>query len=230
MDNTQKTQKALDGSRTSRVSKPTTNWKPLKNQDQDEGPRPIRSQWRSEEYAVRQFYVNRILRFFELERCDILECFASKYNHWFEQFWDKSNGAFKEIWSGQKFWLNPPYSQLCRVVLKFLKDKTEDSVLIAPVWESTEWFQVAKSMAKDILVFPRGTLFFELVDCEYRVHAVGPVRWEVAAILISYKHFQKGIVKASFGSTIGQVCSRNVETKAAKRRLRRKKLEFFKRD
>jgi hypothetical protein len=91
-------------------------------------PRP----WKSEQYAVKQRFVQEILEEFQVRRCEVQEAFASHLNHRFEDYWDKWQDGFTYCWSDCVLWMNPPFSLLDRVLLKCVLDQVERCILIVP--------------------------------------------------------------------------------------------------
>lgn len=151
-----------------------------------------RRSWRSEDYAVKHKYVGEILNWLGINRRDVVEGFANDLNHRFAHYWDVQTNAFSMQWGeggrevGHTLWMNPPFSQLDRVLLKCVLDQVEDAILIVPSWEGREFLDMFYKLAVHVKEYPVETHFFELV-LPGRSVCAGPLRWRVLAGYLSYR-------------------------------------------
>ena len=109
-------------------------------------------------------------------------------------------------------WMNPPYSEIPKVVDKIRPDKAK-VIAVLPDWPTEKWFQEVWTMVKKYHHYPIGTDFFELQGKSYKLR-----KWGVWAMLIDNSESSKTRRRTSPQKT-------SQETSSRKRRERRRKLE-----
>eukprot|EP01052_Picozoa_sp_SAG31_P030608 SAG31_NODE_3155_length_4612_cov_2.728784_2_plen_379_part_00 len=55
--------------------------------------------------------------------------------------------AFSRSWSGERSWINPPWSLLPRIVQRLVEEPAASAVLLVPFWPSQPWWPVLLSLA-----------------------------------------------------------------------------------
>ena len=136
--------------------------------------------WVSEAYHVQDTFVKDIIhRFGVLPRVD---AFANRYNRRFASRWGPGSteacDAFDQHWGNGLMWMNPPYTELPRVMKKIQQDHAH-VVLVLPAWRRRKWYKVAATLAVESTTYPPGTRFFALGN-----KACCGCRWAVTAFLV----------------------------------------------
>ena len=114
--------------------------------------------WDLETYAVVDTWVRKIIRFSELEPS--VDAFASKGNQRVPRFWTKKDDAFKQDWRSEILWMNPPFSQLDRVLHKILNEEAQ-GILIVPCWKRFLWWTILESIALKWMDIPHDVVFYQ---------------------------------------------------------------------
>jgi hypothetical protein len=57
--------------------------------------------------------------------------------------------AFSTSWAGECSWVNPPWKDISRVVLRLQQELAAAAVLLVPYWPSRPWFPALRSLASD---------------------------------------------------------------------------------
>jgi hypothetical protein len=100
--------------------------------------------WKSETYTVVSDWFDRIVEFSDL--VPTVDAFAGTGNNQLPKYWCKQTDAFKQDWSSEILWMNPPFSQMDRVIQKILEEEAQ-GILIIPYWPRFLWFTVLESIA-----------------------------------------------------------------------------------
>ena len=95
--------------------------------------------WSNETYTVTDEWFKKLVEFSDLE--PTVDAFASKGNNKLQGFWNRSDDAFKQDWSEELLWMNPPFSKLDQIVQKILLDEAQ-GILIVPCSHRHSWFTV----------------------------------------------------------------------------------------
>ena len=75
-----------------------------------------RRSWKSEDYAVKQMYVQAILDYFKVARSEVVEVFATEANHRFPVFWSKTGEVDPDGQDGFSFYWGPGGPEECHVL------------------------------------------------------------------------------------------------------------------
>jgi hypothetical protein len=175
------------------------------------------NQWKSQQYNVQQSYVNDIVMRMGAGK-PLIDCFATSSNKRFPHHWGPggiATNAFEEQWTFDMVglvWMNPPYSEIPKVVDKIRRDKAK-VIAVLPDWPTEKWFQEVWSMVKKYHHYPIGTDFFELQGKSYKLR-----KWGVWAMLIDNSESSKTRRRTS-------PPKKSQETSSRKRIERRRKLE-----
>ena len=113
--------------------------------------------FKTEEYAVRKFWFEKIVAWSNLE--PTVDAFASAKQHLLPRYWDPVINAFAQDWSRETLWMNPPFSMLQDVVDKIVRDRAF-GILIIPVWTDFTWFQLLGRIAVDWIDIPHNALLY----------------------------------------------------------------------
>ena len=104
-------------------------------------------------------------------QCD---AFANASNHRFPIWWGCGgvvSDAFPQDWGKIYLWINPPFSQIVRVIDKLVRDRAR-AILIVPFWPRRQYVRRLASLAAKIWESPPRTELFELEGTQTR-----PTRW-----------------------------------------------------
>ena len=109
-----------------------------------------------ESYRVRPEIFEDIIKKLGTEKPQI-DLFADRTNKLCEKFWSAEDDSFSKEWKRDEFmWCNPPYSMLGRVVEKIKTDGAR-GILIAPDWQTREWWGPLEDLVTRNLYFPKWT-------------------------------------------------------------------------
>jgi len=136
-----------------------------------------RKKWCSNDYAVRQDLVDGLCREFGVQ--PEIDAFASTHNARFTKFWTRHDDAFRQDWSSQCLWINPPFGSV-KEVLEKLRKEGGTAILIVPRWESMEWWQTFKKMVSEEKELPNDLPIYYNKKGEL----LPPPRWSTVAGLI----------------------------------------------
>ena len=114
--------------------------------------------WIKETYTVTDEWFKTIVDFSDLE--PVVDAFASKGNQRLPQYWTKKDDAFQQDWSSGILWMNPPFTQMDRVVQKILQDEAQ-GILIIPCWTRCLWFTVLESIAVKWMDIPQDCVLYQ---------------------------------------------------------------------
>jgi hypothetical protein len=133
----------------------------------------------TEMYAVRQCWVQKILRMFKIDAADCRDCFATPHNCRFPRYYTEEDDAMAQTWSMREVrWCNPPWSMWPAVSQKMLSSEGV-SIGVLPAWDSQGWVEQLLEAAERIIYYEVGSKIFELGG-----RPVGGVRWGVYVVKI----------------------------------------------
>lgn len=135
-------------------------------------------EYQSEEYAVRDHWVRRILRIFQIDaHIPIRDAFASPGNQRFTNYWTVHDKALQQQWWGELLWLNPPWT-LWPLVAAKVEESGASCVAVFPAW-SKDWVNKMLIMATKLIYFEVGSKIFQLHGV-----AVPGIKWGLYAVYI----------------------------------------------
>jgi hypothetical protein len=103
-------------------------------------------------------------------------------------FWAREEDAFDKDWKAQGLlWINPPFSELEKVVNKIEAEGVE-CLLVCPNWPKSRWWEKAQELCAKARFFPAGSRLFETDKGKE-----GPTRWGVWVLYIPGKNPQVAI-------------------------------------
>lgn len=136
-------------------------------------------EYQSEDYAVTDHWVRRIMRVFQIDghSMPVRDAFASPGNERFPTYWTVREDAMQQSWQGELLWLNPPWTMWPQVTSK-VEESGARCVAIFPAW-SKAWVNKLLMLATKIIYFESGTRIFQLYG-----KAVPGIRWGLYAVYI----------------------------------------------
>lgn len=100
-----------------------------------------------------------------------IEAFATYKNRQLSKFWSLKKepessaiDAFSQSWNNRKLYINPPFSQMQKVVDKISEATNSEFTVIAPAWEQKKWWNQLKKLCQqggEFYELPAGTNFFK---------------------------------------------------------------------
>ncbi len=136
-------------------------------------------EWKSEKYCVRAQVVELIQPLLQTPPLTIdafSESLTARCSKWWGPGSQLAQDAFKENWSSQFFWMNPPFSSLAKVVRKIREDGAH-GILIIPDWQYTKWYKELSPHVLSSVLFSKGSRVFELGG-----EVCKGVRWPTRAV------------------------------------------------
>ena len=89
-----------------------------------------------------------------------VDAFASAKNKRFPRHWED---AFREDWSSEILWANPPFSRMPEVIDKICLERAK-GILIVPEWPSQAWYHVLGTIALGWWEIPHDIPLFQTED------------------------------------------------------------------
>ena len=116
--------------------------------------------WITETFAVTMPWFHKATEFFR--KYPTLDGFVSLGKQRLQNFWTKAEDSFMQDWSSEVLWLNPPFSQMDRVVRKVLMEGAS-GLLVIPCWHRFLWFTVLFRVAGNWWDIPQEAEFFQTI-------------------------------------------------------------------
>jgi transposase InsO family protein len=142
-----------------------TDWMPMLMVEDDGVPphlvATIKTHFVTETYIVTRRWFETILNWADV--IPTVDAFADAQNTQLKRYWDVKTDAFTRSWKQEVLWMNPPFSQMERVVNKIYEDEAT-GIIVFPTWGRKAWFHALHRVAIKWMDIPIREWFFETAD------------------------------------------------------------------
>ena len=76
--------------------------------------------WVTETFTVSEKWFSKLVQYAEEQ--PTVDAFASERNNRVQRYWTRKDDAFDQDWGSEYLWLNPPFSQMEKVIRKILTE------------------------------------------------------------------------------------------------------------